>query len=327
MESHTFPHPELLDAALARLVPAQQVVLTELRPLPSFRRNAWHLIIRDHSDKSQSSLSLLALLVPHTAEFIAPTTAHTLATTAGLPTPTIRSVAEDPEHVLFLCSLPSGTALTEVLRECDAPWQISAAAVSLARFLVQLHRTPSRALGIEATAERTAELDRTRIATLREVTRDTLDLLRGTLESILDWIDDQLHVSAPLVPTLGHLPLASVFVDNGEVTCAFGWEQLALRPAAADFAGLLTELAPFDSAVRALFLSVVQASYLQAGGSTLADAPARALLDIVEQTLIAWTARASHAFGGGPRDPFGVVRTLESAHRAARSGLAAMAYL
>uniref|UniRef100_A0A7C1JQU6 Aminoglycoside phosphotransferase domain-containing protein n=1 Tax=Thermomicrobium roseum TaxID=500 RepID=A0A7C1JQU6_THERO len=327
MESHTFPHPELLDAALARLIPAQQVILTEFRPLPSFRRNAWHVIFRDRSDKSRSTLSLLALLVPRTLEYSTPTTSYAIATSAGLPTPTIRSVAEGPENVLFLCSLPSGTALTEVLRECDAPWQISAAAVSLARFLVQLHRTPSSTLGIEATAERTAERDRSRIATLREVIRDAPDSLRGTLEGILDWIDDQLHVSAPLVPTLGHFPLTTVFVQSGEVSCAFGWEQLALRPAAADFAGLLFELAPFDSAVRALFLSVVQASYLQAGGSTLADAPARALLDIVERTLIAWTARASHAFSGGPRDPFGVVRTLESAHRAARSGLAAMAYL
>ncbi|MFN3336516.1 MAG: phosphotransferase [Thermomicrobium sp.] len=327
MASHLFPHPELLDSALARLVPSQQAILTEFRPLLSFRRNAWHIIIRDRSDRSPATLSFLALLVPRTVEHSAPTTAYAIATSAGLPTPTIRSVAEGPENVLLLCSLPSGTSLTEVLRTGDAPWQISAAAVSLARFLVQLHRTPASALGIEATAEHSAERDRTRIATLREVTRDAPDSLRGTLEGILDWIDDQLRVNAPLVPTLGHLPLTTVFVESGEVSCAFGWEQLALRPAAADFAGLLFELAPFDEAVRTLFLSVVQASYLQAGGSTLTDAPARALLEIVERTLIAWTARASHAFSGGPREPFGVARILENAHQAARSGLAAMAYL
>ncbi len=327
MEPYVFPHPELLDAALTSIVSSQQVLLTELRPLPSFGRNAWHVTIRYRFGSRQNTRSLLALLLARTTEHSTPVASYTLAKTAGLPTPTIRSMAEGPEGVLLLCSLPTGTALADLLRECVAPWQISAAAVSLARFLAQLHQTPSSMLGLEATAEHATESDHTRIATLKEVARNTPDPLPGKLDEILEWISDQLRVTAPLVPTVGHLPLTTVFLESGEVSCTLGWEHLALRPAAADFAGMLFELSPFDHAVRELFLSVVQASYLQAGGSTLADAAARALLDIIERSLIAWTARSSKAFGEGARDSVGMVRTLESAYQAARSGLTAMASL
>ncbi|MCS7051062.1 MAG: hypothetical protein NZL87_05565, partial [Thermomicrobium sp.] len=73
---------------------------------------------------------------------------------------------------------------------------------------------------------------------------------------------------------------------------------------------------------------VLQARYLQDGGTSVADAPSRALLAIVERTLFAWSARASRAHSSlEMSDPASVAAALEEAAHAARSGLAALMQL
>jgi len=313
----------LLYRALTHLSHGAEQTVHAVRPVPALPQRAWTITVRRKGILPERSY--LALFLPRLAPDTDPAASYLRAAQAGLPAPVILTRAEDADHVLLLCEPPSGDSLEATLQDARAPWQISSAAVSLARFLTQLHRSASALCGGDPAA--TATLDDSAqqlLLRLRDLTATWPQPLRSSLYDMLAWIEANLEVDPDLVPTLGSPRLGALFATSGDIDCVLGWEQLALRPAAHDIAGLLLEVQRFPAAVREQFVSVTVAAYAQGNAAALHDAPARALLTYVEHVAIVWSARGSRS--GPPAEASAELATLlDETFRASQQGLTALA--
>lgn len=311
----------LLRQALAQLYPRGEVSLRVAAPVPALPRRAWTVIVQRKISGTLLEHHFLALLLS-SSNSVDPASVYDRAAQCGLPTPTILARADDAEHVLLLCAPPPGATIEYILGHASAPWEVSAAAVGVARFLAGLHRCSPDALGLASSVPDATEH---RLGQLRVDAADYPAPIRTILDRMLDWIDRQLVRDAPLVPTLNPVRLAALFTTGGDIDCVLGWEQLALRSPADDIADLVLGTQHFDQAVREQFVSVVTAAYVQRSTAPLQDAPARVLLAHLERMMIVTSARASRAVETTSMPNEGITVTLQRAFRAAQNGLTALA--
>lgn len=163
-----------------------------------------------------------------------------IAQQTGLPLPKIAAIARDETTTLVLFVPLSGQSLRNLLAQAVAPREVSAAAVSLARFLVFLHHLDTTLLRV---SEQTVETAHERLRRLDIVTRELPSPLRWLIEENLQWIDRYLASTPVLVPTFAGPRFDALWFDAGEMQGTFQWSNLALRTPGADFSGLLREIA------------------------------------------------------------------------------------
>lgn len=316
----------LLQQALAQLYPHGDVIVNNARPVPALQRRAWAITVQRTDSRAASQHQFLALFLPFIRDETDPAARYERAAQHGLPAPTVLARAEDGTQVVLLCAPPVGDSIANSLQQARAPWEVSAAAVSVARFLDRLHGCSPVDLGIASTSLQDSTEAEQRIDQLRAAAEGFPVPVRSIVDRILDWIDEQLLPDGPQVPTLNPPRLAALFAASGEIAYVLGWDQLAVRPPADDIAGLLSELQSFEPALREQFLSVTIAAYLQRRDTSLQDVPARALLAHLERTMTAASARASRANEpDGTEQDEGMATALLRAFRAAQSGLVALA--
>ncbi len=317
----------LLEHALTALSPKPRPAVRSIRPAPAAHRGAWIVSIPSAQRAScDQEHQLLALFLPRSASNTDPGARYERAALTGLPAPSILARAEDDDQVLLLCSMPSGEPLVNMLRAERAPWEISSAAVSLARFLARVHHTSPAELGFASDEPNAAWSSERALEEIR-ISLSAFPLpLRSALSRALDWIDANLDHGAVAVPTFGALSLAGLFSVAGDIEVALGWESLTLAPAGHDIATLLQAMQPIEATIRQQFIAVTVASYLQTSGAQLPDVPALALLAFLERATMAWSARGSHASAAlSDASAIGMAERVERALQASRGGLTAVA--
>ncbi len=286
----------LLEQALTDLSLRPRPAIRSIRPAPGVHRGAWLVRISSAQRATcDQERALLALFLSRSASDIDPGARYERAALAGLPAPSILARAENDDQVLLLCAMPSGEPLVNMLRAERAPWEISSAAVSLARFLARVHRTSPEELGLTSNEPVAAWSSERALEEIRSSLSAFPLPLRSTLSQALDWIDANLDHGAVAVPTFGALSMAGLFAVAGEIEVALGWESLTLAPAGHDIATLLQAMQPIEVTIRQQFVAVTVASYLQTTRSQLPDLPALALLAFLERATMAWSARSSNA--------------------------------
>jgi len=326
MSAESSPMWPLLERALAQLHPGRKVRLTSMSAQPHVHRGFWH--VEAHLLPTHQRVTFAVLALDRDGTELATSERYAAVATTALPAPVLLATVADPDRLALLFQAPQGTNLDNELRRAAAPWRVSAAAVSLARFFARLHSTPAHAFEPITTLQPALPTDEQRLSQLAAMARDFDDPLRSAVERALDWIDQELDHSPALVPTVGCLRLPTLYEDSGEITTAFCWEHLALRPAAVDLACLLPELRFLPAEGRARFLALCLSAYADAAPVAIDDVAPRALLDLIERVLIAQSAYASTATAFGNQSPDQeIVTLLDHAMRAARDGLPSLALL
>jgi hypothetical protein len=316
----------LLERALAQLYPGRRVRLVRMSAQPHVHRGFWH--VEAHLSPTHEQLAFAVLVLDREGTDRAAPERYAAVAANALPAPVLLATSADPDRLVLLFQVPQGTNLDDELRRAAAPWRVSAAAISLARFFARLHSTPVHAFEPITTLQPASPTDEQRLSQLAAMAHDFDDPLRSSVERALDWIDQELDHSPALVPTVGCLRLPTLYEDSGEIATAFCWEHLALRPAAVDLACLLPELRFLPAEGRAHFLAVCLAAYADVAPVAIDDVAPRALLDLIERVLIVQSARASAATTSRDRAPDQeTVAFLDRAMRAARDGLPALALL
>ncbi len=326
MSAQSSPLWPLLERALAQLHPGRKVRLVRMSAQPHVHRGFWR--VEAHLSPTHEQLAFAVLVLDREGTELTAPERYAAAAATTLPAPVLLATAADPYRLVLLFQVPQGTNFDDELRRAAAPWRVSAAAVSLARFFARLHSTPTHAFEPITTLQPASPTDEQRLSQLAAMARDFDDPLRSSVERALDWIDQELDHSPALVPTVGCLRLPTLYEDSGEIATAFCWEHLALRPAAVDLACLLPELRFLPPEERARFLTVCLAAYADVAPVAIDDVAPRALLDLIERVLIAQSARASTATSFRNQSPGQETVTLiDHAMRAARDGLPSLALL
>ncbi|MCX7624235.1 MAG: aminoglycoside phosphotransferase family protein [Thermomicrobium sp.] len=326
MHSLNFSDSEaaLLHHTLTQLYPRSGARVRSARPVPALHRGARVVTLEPSGVDERTPRRCLALFLPRAVPGLDPAIPYRHAQQHGLPAPVILARAEDADQVLLLCQPPTGRSIEETLWEARAPWEISSAAVSVARFLARLHRTVPGALGLADTANDRAHASELRLTALRVASDALPNPVGHALRHALEWIDRNLDRDATEVPTLASPRLAALFAADGEIEYVLGWERLAMGSPADTLADLLLDAQRFQPAVREQFISVTAATYLQDGAASVSDVPARVLLAYLEHVTIGWSARASLA-APSPQAAEAMVAALENALRASQRGLVAVA--
>ncbi len=289
-----------------------------LEPARHLGPTTWYVTVQLERAHTRERQAYIVRRFPRDTEVLAH---YRQAQALGLPLPTVRSSLAIDDVFLVLLDVLPGRSLADILAKAQAPWEISAAAVSLADLLLHLH---SGEASVFATLLRPTPDHQDRSDASPYDSSSLPSSLSRLLDEVRDWIAEQCSAAATRVPTLDGPRLAAVFLDASGVSGIYDWQNLALRPAAHDFARLLLELQTVSTERRTQFLSITLARYLQEGGSPVAEAPAIALDAIIERILIRWAARASQRTDASP-DFAETFRVLESAYRAAQNGLVALA--